>query len=59
MPREEVGAFFFLAGYGILFLMAVKAFGLRRVLWAMGLVVFLAVLVAFKMLGALTGGLHY
>ncbi len=59
MTNEEVGAAFFLVGYAVLILLAVKAFGLRRVLWAMGLVVFLAVVVAFKMLGALTGGQRY
>lgn len=56
MTREELGAVFFLIGYGIMFVIAVRVFGLRRVLWALGLVVFLAVAVAFKTLGALTGG---
>ncbi len=46
-------------GYGVLFLGAVKIFGLRRVLWALGLMVFLAVVVAFKALGAVTGGRRY
>ena len=59
MSREELGAVFFLIGYGVLFLLAVKAFGLRRVLWALCLVVFLAVVVAFKTLGAVTGGRRY
>lgn len=59
MTREELGAVFFLIGYGLIFLMAVKVFGLRRVLWALTLVVFLAVVVAFKTLGAVTGGRRY
>ena len=59
MTREELGAVFFLIGYGLTFLMAVKVFGLRRVLWALCLVIFLAVLVAFKTLGAVTGGRRY
>ncbi|MDP9069314.1 MAG: hypothetical protein M3N53_13350 [Actinomycetota bacterium] len=59
MTREELGAVVFVIGYGVMFLMAVKVFGLRRVLWALGLVVFLAVAVAFKTLGAVTGGRRY
>jgi hypothetical protein len=59
VSREELGAVFFLIGYGLLFLGAVKIFGLRRVLWALCLVVFLAVVVAFKTLGAVTGGRRY
>jgi uncharacterized membrane protein len=59
MSREELGAVFFLLGYGVLFLLAVKVFGLRRVLWALGLVVFLAVAVALKTLGSVTGGRRY
>lgn len=59
MSREELGAVVFLVGYGLLFLGAVKVFGLRRVLWALCLVVFLAVVVAFKTLGAVTGGRRY
>jgi len=59
MTREEIGAVFFLVGYGLLFLLAVKAFGLRRVLWGLVLVVFLAVAVAFKTLGSVSGGRRY
>ena len=59
MTSEELSAIVFLAGYGVLFLVAVKVFGLRRVLWALGLVVFLAVVVAFKSLGAVTGSRRY
>jgi hypothetical protein len=59
VSREELGAVFFLIGYGVLFLGAVKIFGLRRVMWALCLVVFLAVVVAFKTLGAVTGGRRY
>ena len=59
MSREELGAVVFLIGYGVLFLGAVRIFGLRRVMWALCLVVFLAVVVAFKTLGAVTGGRRY
>ena len=59
MSREEFGAIVFLIGYGLLFLGAVKVFGLRRVMWTLWLVVFLAVVVAFKTLGAVTGGRRY
>ena len=59
MSREELGAVFFLIGYGVVFLVAVRVFGLRRVLWALGLVVFLAVAVALKTLGSVTGGRRY
>ena len=47
MSREEFGAVVLLIGYGLLFLGAVKVFGLRRVLWAVCLVVFLAVVLPF------------
>ena len=56
MTREEFGAVVFLIGYGLLFLGAVKVFGLRRILWALCLVVCLAVVIAFRTLGAVTGG---
>lgn len=59
MTNEEFSAIVFFAGYGVLFLVAVKVFGLRRVLWALGLVVFLAVVVAFKTLGAVTSSRRY
>ena len=59
MSREELGAVFFLVGYGLLFLLAVKVFGLRKVLWGLVLVVFLAVAVAFKTLGSVSGGRRY
>ena len=59
MSREELGAVFFLIGYGVLFLGAIKIFGLRRVMWSLCLVVFLAVAVAVKTLGAVTGGRRY
>ena len=59
MSREELGAVFFLIGYGVLFLAAIKVFGFRRVMWGLCLVVFLAVVVAFKTLGAVTGGRRY
>lgn len=59
MTNEELGAVFFLIGYGVLLLGAIKIFGLRRVMWSLCLVVFLAIAVAFKTLGAVTGGRRY
>lgn len=59
MSAEEFGPTLFLFGYGVLFLIAVKAFGLRRVLWGLALVVFMAVAVAFKTLGVIAGGRRY
>jgi hypothetical protein len=54
MTSEEFGAFLFLAGYGLLLLGAIKVFGLRRVLGVIFGIIFLAVVVAFKSLGAVT-----
>ena len=59
MRSEEMGAIFFLIGYAALFLLAVRTLGLRRVLWGLALVVVVAVAVAFKTLGAVTGGRRY
>lgn len=59
MNSQELGAVFFLLGYAVLFVVAVRVFGLRRVLWAICLVVFLAVAVAFRTLGAVTGSWRY
>ena len=55
MTSEEVGAVAFVIGYGALLLGAIKIFGARRVLWGLGIIVFLAVAVAFRTLGAVTG----
>jgi len=59
MSAQEFGPTVFLVGYAILFLVAVKVFGLRRVLWGVALVAFLAVAVAFKTLGVTAGGRRY
>lgn len=59
MSAEEFGPPVFLIGYGVLFLIAVKVFGLRRVLWGVALVVFMAVAVAFKTLGVIAGARRY
>jgi hypothetical protein len=59
VTNQELSAMVFVAGYGVLLLIAVKIFGLRRVLWAVGLVVVLAIAVAFRTLGAVTGGRRY
>ena len=59
MTSQELDALVFLAGYGVLLVAAIKVFGLRRVLAVLFGVVFLALVVAFKTLGALTGGRRY
>ncbi len=59
MASEELGGLVFLAGYGLLLVGAIKVFGLRRVLWFLGLIVVLAVSVAFKTLGVVTGSRRY
>lgn len=55
MTSEELGAIVFVLGYAGLFVLAIKVFGIRRVAWAIGIVIFLAVVVAFKTLAAVTG----
>ena len=59
MSAEEFGPTVFLVGYGVLFMVAVRVFGLRRVLWGMALVVVMAIAVAFKTLGVVAGGRRY
>jgi type IV secretory pathway TrbD component len=59
VTSQELDALVFLAGYGLLLVAAIKIFGLRRVLAVLFGVVFLAVVVAFKTLGAVTGGRRY
>ena len=56
MNEQELSAVVFLLGYAAVLVVAVKVFGIRRVLWAIALVVVLAMMVAFKTLGAITGG---
>ena len=59
MTSQELDALVFLAGYAVLLVAAIKVFGLRRVLAVLFGIVFLAVMVAFKTLGAVTGGRRY
>lgn len=59
MTSRELDALIFLAGYGVLLVAAIKVFGLRRVMAVLFGIVFLAVVVAFKTLGAVTGGRRY
>ena len=59
MTSRELDALIFLAGYGVLLVAAIKVFGLRRVVAVLFGIVFLAVVVAFKTLGAVTGGQRY
>jgi hypothetical protein len=59
MSDQELSALVFLLGYVVLFLVAVRVFGLRRILWALALVVVLAIVVAFRTLAGITGGRRY
>lgn len=45
----------FAGGYLVLAVIAVRTLGIRRVLWAIGLIVFFAVTVAFKSLAVIIG----
>ena len=56
MSEQELSAVMMLLGYAAVLVVAVKVFGIRRVLWAIALVVVLAMMVAFKTLGVITGG---
>lgn len=56
MSAEEFGPTVFLVGYGLMLLAAVRVFGVRRVLWALGLIVVLGFAIVFKTLGVITGG---
>ena len=59
MTSHELGAVVFLIGYGALLVGAIKLFGIRRVLLVLFGIVFLAIAVAFKSLGVVTGGRRY
>lgn len=59
MTSQELGAIVFMLGYGALLLGAIKVFGLRRVLVVLFGIVFLAIAVAFRSLGVVTGGRRY
>ena len=59
MTSQELSAIVFLLGYVALLVGAIRVFGLRRVLAVLFGIVFLAIVVAFKTLGAVTGGRRY
>lgn len=59
MTSEEFGALVFLLGYVALFALAIKVLGVRRVLMVLFGIVVLAVAVAFKSLGVITGRRRY
>ena len=59
MTSQELSAVVFLIGYAALLVGAVKLFGLLRVLSLVFGIVVLAVIVAFKTLGVVTGGRRY
>lgn len=56
LSSEESGALFLLCGYALMLLGAIKMFGVRRVLMFFVGLTMLAILVAFKTLGVVTGG---
>ena len=59
MTSQELGAVVFMLGYWALLLGAIKVFGLRRVLLVLFGIVFVAIAVAFRSLGVVTGGRRY
>lgn len=54
MTSEEIGAALILAGYLGVLLLAMKVFGVRRVLWVLFGIVFFAVWVAMRTLSGIT-----
>jgi hypothetical protein len=59
VTSQELGAAIVLAGYAVVFALLIRALGVRRVLGGLGIVVLLAVVVAFKTLGVIVGGRRY
>jgi hypothetical protein len=59
VTSQELGAAVVVAGYGLVLALAIRAVGIRRVLGVLGIVVLLAVVVAFKSLGVILGGRRY
>jgi hypothetical protein len=54
MTQDELAGYTLLAGYGLMLLLAIRAFGLRRVLLVILGIVFLGVGVAFGTLRGIT-----
>ena len=54
MTHDEISGLIFLAGYGVALVLAVRAFGMRRVLWFFLTIVVVGVAIAFRSLGAIT-----
>jgi hypothetical protein len=59
MSSEEIGGYVLLAAYGLLFLGAIKVFGLRRVFGIVFGIVFFGLVIAFKAFGAMTSPRRY
>ena len=55
MTSEELGALVFLTGYVGVLLLAMKVFGVRRVLWVLFGIIFLGVWIAMRTLSGITG----
>ncbi len=58
MTHDELAGYTVLAGYGLMLLLAIKAFGLRRVLLVFLGIVFLGIGVAFGTLRGITERRH-
>lgn len=54
MSQEELAGYSLLSGYALMIVIAVKVFGLRRVMAVIFGIVFLGVIVAMKTLGGVT-----
>ena len=54
MTHDELAGYMLLAGYGLMLLLAIRAFGLKRVLLVILGIVFLGISVAFGTLRAIT-----
>ena len=59
MTSQDLGAAVVLAGYGVVLALLIRALGVRRVVGGLGIVVLLAIVVAFKTLGVIVGGRRY
>jgi len=57
--EETLELYVTLGVWGLTFLAAVKALGVQRALWGLALLVVVGLAIAFKTLGAITGGRRY
>ena len=57
--EEMIRLYVTLGVWGLMLLAAIRFFGFGRVLWVIAVVAFLAAVITFKSLGAITGGRRY